>query len=261
MSFCVVGLRDLVQPSGLEQSLAAHWDSNPSSLNKHNFQRSWHGHQSSKLCLLLTGMNSSDILTLIIHTQPLQRQRHSVKSAVHSVFLRLLRASTVCYCNTAAGCSEKFSTTVAAPEGAQKKKNVEWALSVISVPAPTMRIRALGADMVRIVNPPTLHVTLYNTETVSVLSIPTTHTCPHMPTKSPAGKLFAHIDIDTYIYRERDNWKVVDIKRWSRLQNQHTVTTGITYSDNPSALVSAFFRVLSVTLPLYLSIILSPCCI
>ncbi len=64
-----------------------------------------------------------------------------------------------------------------AAQGAQK--NVEWTLSVIPVPAPTMCTRARGADMVRIVNPPTLHVTLYNTGNVRLLSRLTTHTYEH----------------------------------------------------------------------------------
>lgn len=69
------------------------------------------------------------------------------------------------------------------PEGAIR--NAEWALSVISGPAPTTHIRARGADTVRIVNPPTLHVTLNNTETVSMPSTPAprmhvhTHTYAH----------------------------------------------------------------------------------
>lgn len=157
---CLWLFKDFELPLGLEQFPPSH-----SSLAA----------GASKLCVLFPGPNRGTDLMLIIHTQPLRRWRHNVKFAVYS--LQLLRASTPSY-RTTPRQREKLATAVAAPEGVQK--NVEWALSVISIPTPTKNTRASGADTVRAVNPPTLHVTLYNTGTVSTLSTTTTHTHLHI---------------------------------------------------------------------------------
>lgn len=63
--------------------------------------------------------------------------RHSVRFALYS--LPLLWALTPSCCNTARRW-KKFASTVTAPEGAWR--NVEWALSVMWVPAPTTHTTA-----------------------------------------------------------------------------------------------------------------------
>lgn len=93
-----------------------------------------------------------------------------------------------------------------APEGAQE--NVLWALSAVSLLAPTRLTRAWGAESVRAVNPPTLHVTLHNIGTGRRLSAATTHivhaythTCCTNTVYSPKnlGTLLSH-QVTVYLF-------------------------------------------------------------
>lgn len=149
------------------------------SCSMHVSHGSMHSRQPPTARLLLTGPNSWQI----IYTQQMLRYCNDVKFALCSLYF----LQTASCCNTPPPW-DKFATTAAAPEGAIR--NVEWALSVIFVPAPTTHIRARGADMVRIVNPPTLHVTLNTRKNVSMPSTPATRAHTHLRTQSVAEKLY-----------------------------------------------------------------------